>query len=51
MFNELSSFPGLKPNSSNCEIIRIGALKWVRLEICDMKSINLNNEYIKILKF
>ena len=44
-----SLFSGLKSNNSKREITGIGTLKGVRLAVCNIKSINFNNECIKIL--
>ena len=44
-----SLFSGLKSNNSKREITGIGTLKGVRLSVCNIKSINFNNECIKIL--
>ena len=40
---------GLKPNKPKCEIAGIGALKGVRVALCGMQCINLNEEIGKIL--
>ena len=44
-----SLFSGIKSNNSKCETAGIGTLKGVRLAVCNIKSINFNNECIKIL--
>ena len=49
LLTNFSEFSGLKPNKSKCEIVGIGALKGVNLALCGMKSVNLNNETIKVL--
>ena len=44
-----SSFTGLKPNLSKCEIAGIGILKGVEVAVCGIKCVDLTNETIKIL--
>lgn len=48
-FNIFSCYSGLNPNISKCEICGIGVLKGVKVAVCGMKCIDLNNDYIKIL--
>ena len=48
--NYFSSFMGLKPNLSKCEVARIGALKGVKVAICGIKCIDLTKEAIKNLQ-
>ena len=47
--NYFSSFTGLKPNLSKCEVTGIDALKGVRVAICEIKCIDLTKDAIKIL--
>ena len=47
--NYFSSFTGLKPSPSKCEVAGIGALKGVNVAICRIKCIDLTKEAIKIL--
>ena len=47
--NYFSSFTGLKPNLSKCEVARIGALKGIKVAICGIKCIDLTKEAIKVL--
>ena len=47
--NYFSSFTGLKPNLSKCEVAGMGALKGVKVAICGIKCIDLTKEAIKIL--
>ena len=49
--NYFSSFTGLKPNLSKCEVAGMGALKGVKVAICGIKCIDLTKEAIKILRF
>ena len=49
VFSVFSSFSGLKPNLSKCEIAGIGLLKGVNRAVCGMKSIDLTSDSIKIL--
>ena len=46
--NYFSSFTGLKPNLSKCEVTGIGALKRVKVAICGIKCIYLTKQAIKI---
>ena len=48
-FDYFSLFSGLKINKTKCEIAGIGVLKGVKLGLCGMKCVNLNNGVIKIL--
>ena len=48
-FDYFSLFSGLKINKTKCEIAGIGVLKGVKLALCGMKCVNLNNDAIKIL--
>ena len=43
-----SSFTGLKPNLSKCEVAGIGALKGVKVAICGIKCIDLTKEATEI---
>ena len=49
-FDYLSLFSGLKINKTKCKIARIGVLKGVKLALCGMKCVDLNNYVIKILQ-
>ena len=44
-----SSFSGLHPNFTKCEIAGIGVLKSVNVALCGMKCLDLTKECIKIL--
>ena len=44
------SFFGLTVNKTKYKIARTGVLKGVKLALCDMKCVNLNNDVIKIVK-
>ena len=46
--NYFSSFTGLKPSLSKCEVAGIDALKGAKMPICGIKCINLTKEAIKI---
>ena len=48
-FKVYSLFSGLKANFSKSEIARLGSLKGVLEAVCDLKSINLTTDTIKIL--
>ena len=48
-FNVFSTFSGLKPNKSKCEIAGLGAPKGVKLALCGMECIDLMLSAIKIL--
>ena len=48
-FDIFSSFSGLKPNKSKCEVAGIGALKVVKIALCGTKCINLRLNSLKIL--
>ena len=48
-FDICSSFSGLKPNKSKCEVAGIGALKGVKIALCGTKCINLRLNSLKIL--
>ena len=47
-FATFSKYSGLKPNHKKCEIAGSGVLKSVKVAVCDMKSIDLCNDTIKI---
>ena len=49
IFDKFSQTSGLKPNKSKCEIAGIGALKAVRVTLCGMQCINLNEQTVKSL--
>ena len=40
VFDIFSSFSGLKPNKSKCEVAEIGALKGAKMALCGMKCRN-----------
>ena len=48
-FDIFSTFSGLKPNKSKCEIADLGALKGVKLALCGIKFIDLMFNAIKML--
>ena len=48
-FTLFSSFSGLKPNISKCEICGLGPLKGVEIAVCGMQSVDLTGDAIKIL--
>ena len=48
-FTLFSSFSGLKPNISKCEICGLGPLKEVEMAVCGMLSVDLTRDAIKIL--
>ena len=48
-FNLFSSFSGLKPNISKCEICGLGSLKGVEIAVCGMQTVDLTKDAIKIL--
>ena len=48
-FKVFSLFLGLRANFSKCEIARLGSLKDVLEVVCELKSINLTTDTIKIL--
>ena len=48
-FDIFSSFSGLKPNKSKCEVAGIGALKVVKIALCGTKCINLRLNSLKLL--
>ena len=47
VFDNFSKISGLKPNKSKCEIAGLSALKQVRVALCSMQYINLNEETVK----
>ena len=49
VFDIFSSFSGLKPNKSKCEVAGNGALKGVNIALCGMKCIDLRLNTVKIL--
>ena len=49
-FDIFSTFSGLKPNKSKCEIAVSGALKGVKLALCGIECIDLMLNAIKILE-
>ena len=49
VFDNFSEISGLKPSKSKCEIAGIGDLKGVRVALCDIQWINLNEEIVKSL--
>ena len=48
-FDIFSTFSGLKPSKSKCEIADLGALKGVQLTLCGIKFIDLMFNAIKML--
>ena len=48
-FTLFSSFSGLKPNFSKCEICGLGSLKGVEMAVCCMQTADLTKDAIKIL--
>ena len=42
-------FSGLKINKAKCKIARISLLKGIKLALCGMECVNLNDDVIKIL--
>ena len=48
-FTLFSSFSGLKPNISKCDICGLGPLKGVEMAVCGMQSVDLTRDAIKIL--
>ena len=48
-FTLFSSFSGLKPNISKCEICGLGPLKGVEMAVCGMQTVDLTKDAIKIL--
>ena len=44
-----SSFSGLRPNFTKCEIAVIGVVKSVKVALCGMKCLDLTKECIKVL--
>ena len=44
-----SSFSGLKPKLSKCEVAGIGLLKGLKVAVCEIKCIDLTKDVIKIL--
>ena len=48
-FTLFSSFSGLKPNFSKCEICGLGPLKGVEMTVCGMQAVDLTKDAIKIL--
>ena len=49
VFDISSSFSGLKPNKTNCEVAGIGALSEAKLALCGMKCVALILNTVKIL--
>ena len=49
VFDTFSIYSGLKPNMKKCEIAGIGSLKGVKVALCEVNSIDLAQETIKIL--
>ena len=48
-FHIFSSFSGLRPNLSKCEIAGIGVLKGVKVAVCGIQCVDLVLDTIKIL--
>ena len=49
-FDNFSLFSGLRVNKNKWKIARIGVLKRVKLALCGMECVNLNNNVTKILE-
>ena len=49
LFHTFSIYSDLNPNKSKCEIAGIGVLKVVSMELCEMESIDLTKNLVKIL--
>ena len=49
VFDTFSIYSGLKPNMKKCKIAGIGSLKGVKVALCELNSIGLAQETIKIL--
>ena len=49
LFHTFSIYSDLNPNKSKCEIASIGVLKVVSMELCEMESIDLTKNLVKIL--
>ena len=49
IFHVFSNFSGFKLNLSKCELGGIGALKGVKTALCNIKNIDLTNNFMKIL--
>ena len=49
VFDTFSIYSGLKPNMKKCEIADIESLKGVKVALCEVNSIDLAQEMIKIL--
>ena len=48
-FTLFSSFSGLKPNISKCEICGLGPLKGVEMAVCGMQTADLTKDVTRIL--
>ena len=48
-FSIFTHFSGLKSKLSKCEVAGIGSLKGVKVAVCEMNSIDLSKDTIKIL--
>ena len=48
-FHIFSSFSGLRPNLSKCEIAGTGVLKGVKVAVCGIRCVELVLDTIKIL--
>ena len=48
-FTLFSSFSGLKPNISKCEICVLGPLKGVEMAVCGMQTADLTKDVTRIL--
>ena len=49
IFHNFSLVSGLSPNTTQCEMAGVGALKAVNVALCGMKCLNLMKETVKIL--
>ena len=47
-FASFSKYSGVKPNHEKCEIVGIGVLKTMKVEVCAMNCVDLCNDTIKI---
>ena len=51
IFGSFSCFSGFKLNTSKCEVCGIGVLKGVDTALCNIKNVNLTNNFIRILGY
>ena len=50
-FDKFSSISELKPNKLKCKISGIGILKGVKVALCGLKCLKLENKIVKIFQF